>query len=118
MRYMFLIYLDEDELAGLDRQLRDDGTHEMLSFAADLAKRGRSVAHLSLEPSSNAIVVRSLDGMIQSTPGSALRGEKCQLRWAFIVEASDEGEAKQLASKLPIPLGALIQVRPVTGLTG
>lgn len=118
LRYIFLIYLDEDELAGLDRQLRHDGKDEMLSFASDLERSGHAVAHLLLEPPSTAVFVRSVDGgAIKSSRGSALQRRKHPLRWVLIVEATDEEQAKQFASRLPVPSGTMVEVRPVTWVT-
>lgn len=119
MRFIFLIYVKEDELTGLDQQALDNRTTSVVNFVTDLEKSGRAVAFISLDPSLSATVVRCLgeQEIVVTTTLSAFENNTQQLRWVLIVEATSEDEAGQLAGKLPVDSRTRIEVRPVTWST-
>jgi hypothetical protein len=114
MRYLLLIYGDEQALDEPERQqcYRDSTA---LAHAMDAA--GQFVACAPLHPTATATSVRVRDGRRLVTDGPFAETRE-QLGGFFLVEAADLDEAIALAARIPMARRGTVEVRPVVDLPG
>jgi len=109
MRYMLLIYLDEQALSTSEReQCYRDSTE----LAHQLAAAGQYLAAAPLEPTSTATSVRVRAGKRVVTDGPFAETKE-QLGGYFLVDATDLDEAIAIAARIPMARRGTIEVRPV-----
>ena len=112
MRYMLLIYLDEQALSQSEReQCYRESTH----LAHDLAVAGQYVAASPLEPTARATSVRVRQGKRIVTDGPFAETKE-QLGGYFLIDASDLDEAIAVAERIPMARRGTVEVRPVVQL--
>ncbi len=112
MRYVFLIYLDEDELP-------DEGTAELIEewgryddFSREAGKRQLFETADALQPAATATTVRLRDGesLVTDRPFAET---KEQLAGFYVLHCDDLDEALALAGKIPGARHGVVEVRPV-----
>ena len=109
MKYMLLIYLDEEALSESDReQCYVDSTQ----FAHQLSATGRYLGAAPLHPTSTATSVRVRDGRPLVTDGPFAETRE-QLGGFFLVEARDLDEAIAIAAGVPAGRWGTVEIRPV-----
>ncbi|PYP49328.1 MAG: hypothetical protein DMD45_14990 [Gemmatimonadetes bacterium] len=113
MRYMLLIYLDEQALSEAERQ---SCYRESTQLAHELAVAGQYVAASPLEPTSTATSVRVRQGKRVVTDGPFAETKE-QLGGYFMIDASDLEEAIAIAARIPMARRGTVEVRPVVQLT-
>ena len=112
MRYMLLIYLDEQALSETEReQCYRDSTE----LAHQLAAAGQYLAAAPLEPTARATSVRVRQGKRIVTDGPFAETKE-QLGGYFLIDASDLDEAIAVAERIPMARRGTIEVRPVIEL--
>jgi hypothetical protein len=109
MKYLCLVYGEEDKLHALPESPKDD---ERRAYADTLRTQGRMIAGEALEPVRTAITVRVRGGRLSVTDGP-FAGTKEPLAGFYLIEARDLNEAIQVASKIPPARVGSIEVRPV-----
>jgi hypothetical protein len=109
MRYMLLIYHDEQALSGSERELC---YKESAELAHDLDAKGRYLAAAPLHPVATATSVRMRDGKRFLTDGPFAETRE-QLGGYFLIEAKDLDEALAVAARIPIARIGTVEVRPV-----
>ena len=109
MRYMLLIYLDEQ---ALDDAERERCYHESAQLAHQLDAAGQYLAAAPLEPTATATSVRVRDGKRVVTDGPFAETKE-QLGGYFLIEARDLDEAIAIAARIPMARRGTIEVRPV-----
>ncbi len=114
MRYMLLIYLDEQ---ALDDTERARCYEESTQLTHDLAAKGNFLATAPLYPTSTATSVRIRDGKQFVTDGPFAETRE-QLGGYFLVQAKDLDEAIGIASRIPGARRGTVEVRPVIDLPG
>jgi hypothetical protein len=108
MKYLCLVYLDEQKLRAVsDRECADCGR--------DLRDSGVLVAAEALQPVSTATTVRVRNGKVSVTDGPFAETKE-QLAGFYLIEARDLNEAILVASKIPPAREGSIEVRPVRDL--
>ena len=112
MRYMLLIYLDEQALSEAERE---SCYRESTQLAHDLAVAGQYVAASPLEPTARATSVRMRQGKRIVTDGPFAETKE-QLGGYFLIDASDLDEAIAVAERIPMARRGTIEVRPVIEL--
>ncbi|PYO69009.1 MAG: hypothetical protein DMD69_04275 [Gemmatimonadetes bacterium] len=109
MRYMLLIYLDEQALSQTERE---QCYRESTQLAHQLDAAGQYVAAAPLEPTATATSVRVRQGKRVVTDGPFAETKE-QLGGYFLVDASDLDEAIAIAARIPMARRGTIEVRPV-----
>jgi hypothetical protein len=114
MKYMLLIYLDENSQSEEERQ---DCYRESAGVAHELAAAGRYIAAAPLHPTSTATSVRVREGrrLIVDGPFAETRE---QLGGYFLIDAPNLDEALAVAAKLPGAQLGTVEVRPVIDVPG
>src|SRR3989440_12997281 len=112
MRYMLLIYLDEQALS---EDERESCYRESTHLAHDLAVAGQSVAASPLQPASTATSVRVRGGKRVVTDGPFAETKE-QLGGYFLIDATDLEEAIAIAARIPMARRGAVEVRPVVHL--
>jgi hypothetical protein len=114
MKYMLLIYLEEQ---ALNEQERVECYEESTQLAHELNARGQYLAASPLHPVSTATSVRVRDGkpLIMDGPFAETRE---QLGGFFLIEAKNLDEALKIAARIPAARKGTVEVRPVMEVSG
>ena len=97
MKYMMLIYLDENSLSDEERERC---YQESAQYAQELGSGGKCLAAMPLHPTATATSVRIRNDKPIVTDGPFAETRE-QLGGFFLVEAKDLDEAIEIASKIP-----------------
>ena len=108
MRYMLLIYLDEQALSESERERC---YRESTQLAHELSAAGQYLAAAPLEPTAAATSVRVRKGKRVVTDGPFAETKE-QLGGLYLLECKDLDEAIEWAAKIPGAQGGSIEVRP------
>lgn len=114
MKYMLLIYGDEQALSETERQ---DCYAESTQLAQDIHARGQFLSANPLHPTAMATSVRMRDGKRLVTDGPFAETHE-QLGGYFLVEAKNLDEAIAIAAKIPMARKGTVEVRPVIEIPG
>ena len=114
MKYMLLIYGDEQIL---DDTEREKCYQESTQLAHDLHAAGRYIAAAPLHPTSRALSVRVRKTKRLVTDGPFAETRE-QLGGYFLVEAKDDAEAIEIATRIPMARLGTVEIRPVVELPG
>lgn len=114
MKYMLLIYLDEN---GLTQNQREQCYKESAEYACQLDLGGKFLAAGPLHPTSTATSVRMRDGKRMVTDGPFAETRE-QLGGYFLVDAKDLDEAIRIASEIPAGKWGTVEIRPVIEVSG
>jgi hypothetical protein len=109
MKYMLLIYSDENAWTDDERQ------HcfvESTELTHELHAKGQFLGASPLEPVATATSVRVRNGKQQVTDGPFAETRE-QLGGYFVVEAKDLNEAISIAARIPGARKGTVEVRPV-----
>jgi len=109
VRYMLLIYLDEQALSADERE---QCYRESTELAQQLDAAGQYLAASPLEPTSTATSVRVRKGKRVVTDGPFAETKE-QLGGYFLIDASDLDEAIAIAARIPMARRGTVEVRPV-----
>ncbi len=112
MKYMCLIYLDEDRHAALPADERQRMANEAVAYDAKLRESGRYVASDALASARTATTLRHAAGRF-STHDGPFAETKEQLGGFVTIEARDLDEALRIATGLPGARLGGVEVRPV-----
>src|SRR5206468_11534951 len=114
MKYMLLIYLDEQALSETERQ---ECYAESTQLAQQIHSSGQYLAANPLQPTSMATSVRVRNGKRLVTDGPFAETRE-QLGGYFLIEAKDLDEALGIAARMPMSRKATVEVRPVIDILG
>jgi hypothetical protein len=116
MKYLCLIFFDENKLNALSEKESEALVNESLDYDDVLRKGGHFVAAQALESIHAATTVRLQSGKVSATDGPFAETNE-QIGGFILIEARDLNEAIQLASRIPsVRLGG-VEVRPIKELT-
>jgi hypothetical protein len=114
MKYMLLVYMDEQAMNDAEREqcYKDSAllTHELNS-------RGRYLSASPLQPVANATSVRIRQGKRLVTDGPFAETRE-QLGGFFMIDAADLDEAIGIAARIPAAGKGTVEVRPVLEIAG
>jgi hypothetical protein len=112
MRYLCLIYNDEQKLAAMSKGESEAFIGEYMAFTGEVRQSGHYVAGEALQPAATATTVRIRNGRVSTTDGPFAETRE-QLGGFYLVEARDLNEAIGIASRIPSARNGSIEVRPV-----
>ncbi len=114
MRYMLLIYLDEQALSEAERE---QCYQESTQLAHQLDAAGQFLATAPLHPTAMATSVRVREGKRLVTDGPFAETRE-QLGGYFLIEAGDLDEAIAIAERIPMARRGTVEIRPVIEIGG
>ena len=114
MKYMLLIYLDEQALNETERQ---ECYAESTQLAHQIRASGQYLAANPLQPTSMATSVRVRNGKRLVTDGPFAETRE-QLGGYFLIEANNLDEAIGVAARIPMARKGTVEIRPVIEITG
>ncbi len=114
MKYMLLIYLDEQALSETERQ---ECYTESTQLAYDIKSSGQYLAANPLYPTAMATSVRIRNGKRLVTDGPFAETRE-QLGGYFLIEAKNLDEAIAVAARIPMARKGTVEVRPVIEIPG
>ena len=115
MKYMLLVYLDEEY--ALTEPEREHCYVESAQLCQDLATSGHYLAAAPLHPTSTATSVRIRESKRLVTDGPFAETRE-QLGGYFLIDARDLDEAISIAARIPGARFGTVEIRPVLEITG
>jgi hypothetical protein len=112
MKYLCLIYSDENKIASLAPDEGKAMMGEYLAFTESIRASGHYVAAERLQPTRASVTVRSRNGKISTTDGPFAETKE-QLGGFYMIEARDLNDAIHVASRIPGTRVGSIEVRPI-----
>ncbi len=113
MKYMLLIYGDENQL---DDAYREACYRESSALAHELAEKGCYVTSSPLQPTTTATSVRVRDGRRLVTDGPFAETRE-QLGGFYMIDVPDLDEAIAVAARIPMAKKGTVEIRPVIELS-
>lgn len=114
MKYMLLIYCDEQALSETERQAC---YVESTQLAHDIKSSGQYLAANPLHPTGMATSVRVRNGTRLVTDGPFAETRE-QLGGYFLIDAKDLDQAIGVAARIPMARKGTVEVRPVVEIDG
>jgi len=114
VRYMLLIYGDEQALSEAER---NDCYRESAELAHQIHAAGQYRAAAPLHPTSTATSVRVREGRRLVTDGPFAETRE-QLGGYFLIDAKNLDDAIAVAARIPMARRGTVEVRPVIELAG
>ena len=112
MKYMLLIYHDEQSWGAISESERQQIFADYRKLREQLLKSGQFVTGSQLQPISTATSVRVRDGKELVTDGPFADTHE-QLGGYFLIEAENLDEATSMAARIPSAKTGTIEVRPL-----
>ncbi|MBD2527340.1 YciI family protein [Nostoc sp. FACHB-133] len=114
MKYLLLIYMDENAMSDTEREYCYG---ESAQLAQDLHTQGQFLATAPLHPVATATCVQVRDGKSLVTDGPFAETRE-QLGGFFLVNAQDLDEAIAIATRIPGAKVGTVEIRPVIEVAG
>lgn len=114
MKYMLLVYLDENILSEEQRQAC---YVDSAKLARDLASNGNHIDASPLQLTATATSVRIRNGKRVVTDGPFAETRE-QLGGFYLIHAKDLEEAISIAERVPVATVGTIEIRPVLEISG
>lgn len=105
MKYLCLVYLDENRL----NELPDE---DCVAYDSEIRDSGHCLASEALQPVQTATTVRVRNGKLSVTDGPFAETKE-QLAGFYMIEAKDLNEAIRIAADIPPARVGCIEVRPI-----
>lgn len=115
MRYMLLIYSDEEAEARLSEAEQEAVMGRYYAFTEQVRSRGVYQNGDALQPTVTATTVRLRQGKTITTDGPYAETKE-QLGGFYILDCQDLDEAIALATKIPAAEEGAIEIRPIMEL--
>jgi hypothetical protein len=112
MKYMLLIYHDEQSWNAVSETERQQIYLEFRQLRGELQSRGQFVTGSQLQPVTTATTVRVRDGKELVTDGPFAETHE-QLGGYFLIEAANLDEATSIAARIPSARTGTNEVRPL-----
>lgn len=114
MKYMMLVYLDEQAMSEAERE---KCYFESAQLARELSSKGKYLSAGPLHPVAMATSVRVRNGKRLVTDGPFAETRE-QLGGYYLIDAQDLDEAMTIAEQIPVAKVGTIEIRPVLEITG
>lgn len=117
MKYLCLIYEDEEMRRTMAPEERERLTGEYLAFRNDIRENGYFIAGHRLQSTSNGATVRVRNGRTSIVDGPYAETKE-HLGGYFLIEAADLNHAIRMASRIPGARLGAVEVRPIAEIPG
>ena len=114
MKYMLLVYLDEQILSEAERQ---QCYMKSAQLAQEIHSNGQYLDASPLHPTSTATSIRVREGKRLVTDGPFAETRE-QLGGYYLINAANLDEAIGIAEKIPVARWGTIEIRPVLEISG
>jgi hypothetical protein len=114
MRYMLLVYFEEQALGEAERQ---ECYLESTQLAQEIHSKGQYLDAAPLHPTSTATSVRIRDGKRLVTDGPFAETRE-QLGGYYLINAGNLDDALGIAARIPMARKGTIEIRPVIEIAG
>lgn len=114
MKYMLLIYMNEDAMTEAERE---QCYHDSTKLARDLHDAGQFISANPLQPAATATSLRVREGKRMVTDGPFAETRE-QLGGYFLIEAPNLDAAMDVAARIPGARKGTVEVRPVLDIPG
>ena len=114
MKYMLLVYLDEN---GMNEAEREQCYADSAQLTRELNEQGKFIGAGPLHPTATATSVRVRDGKRLVTDGPFAETRE-QLGGYYLVDANNLDEALKIAERVPAAKHGTIEIRPVLEISG
>lgn len=115
MKYLCLIYLNEDEMDAMPTQEMDALNAAHLDFNDSLRESGHFIEAEALAPGRSTARIRVRKGNVSVTDGPYTESKELVAGF-YLIEAESMEEAISIASRIPSAPLATIEVRPTRQL--
>ncbi len=115
MKFLCLIYHDEDELGALPQSEYDALVSESLALDEELKRTGRGIAAEALQSARTAATLRMRNGKTTITDGPFAETKE-QVGGFFLIDAGSLEEAVGIAARIPGLRVGTVEVRPINDL--
>ena len=112
MRYLCLIYFDEQSVANMSEEEMGVIMEAYGKYTEELQGAGAMLAGEALQPTATATTVQVRNGRTLTTDGPFAETKE-QLGGFYMIEARDLDEAIAWAAKIPGATDGSIEVRPI-----
>ena len=112
MKYLCLIYENEQHWANATKDKIDTLMGEYFAFSDDIRKSGHYLGGNGLQPVSTATTIRVRNGKVSTTDGPFAETKE-QLGGYFLIDVPDMQEALRIAEHWPSARLGVIEVRPI-----
>ena len=117
MKYICLVYAEPDALSGLSPDEKAALDRASLAYDQQLEKAGHFLAASALQGVAKARTVRVRKGRTLVTDGPFAETKE-QLIGFVMIEATDQDEALEIASNIPLAAMGKVEVRPIYDIPG
>ena len=114
MKYMLLIYFDEQALGETERQ---QCYEESTQLAQDLHSSGQYLSANPLHPTSTATSIKVREGKRLVTDGPFAETRE-QLGGYYLIDARNLDDAIGIATRIPMARKGTVEIRPVIEIAG
>ena len=114
MKYMLLVYLDENAMNEAERA---DCYVKSAELAREIDSRGQFLGASPLHPTATATSVRVRDGRKIVTDGPFAETRE-QLGGYYLIEGKNLDEAIRIAERIPGARWGTVEIRPVMEISG
>ncbi len=115
MKYLCLVYVEEQTLHALPQSERRTLSEESMAYCEQLQKRGQLITASPLHPVDTATTVRVRDGKTSVTDGPFAETKE-QLGGFLMLDVRDLNDAVRIASHFPAARLGCVEVRPMKEL--
>jgi len=112
MKYLCMIYDDEQAWQKFPKDVQDGYMREYGAFTESIKKNGQHVGSNQLQPSHTATTVRIRNGKVSTTDGPFVETKE-QLGGYYLIDAKDLNDAIQVAARIPSARSGAHQVPPI-----
>jgi hypothetical protein len=115
MKYLCLVYVEENVLNAMAKPERQSLSDESIAFCNDLQNKGQLIAASPLHPVETATTVRVRNGKTSATDGPFAETKE-QLGGFLAIDVRDLNDAIRVAAHFPAARYGSIEVRPMKEL--
>jgi hypothetical protein len=115
MRYLCAVYLEPKNMQALSPAEQATLDRDSLAYDQQLMKAGNFIAANALQPVTTARTLRVRNGKLRVTDGPFAETKE-HLGGFILVDAKDEEEALDIASKVPMAKYGTIELRPIMNI--
>jgi hypothetical protein len=112
MKYLCLVYQDEEKIDALPQDEYDDIMNEVLAYREELRQNGHYIVSSPLQSVQSATTIRVRHGKMTITDGPFAETRE-QVGGFYLIEATDLNDAIRVASKMPPARLGSIEIRPL-----